>query len=153
MVYFLEREGWARASRLVERALSLRSLSINSLLGGPWRVFCQLDIFAYPRRVILHKVFVDARLQRPKGSTFGRATGLIHLDQLHPISGLLPWKQRMSSGLTSLWACFKPEIVVYKFLFGWAPESILSAWYFAYLRRVILHLSNRKRFPCLPSLI
>ena len=72
----------------------------------------------YPRRVILHKGFVDARLQRPKGSTFGRATGLIHLDQLHPISGLLPWKQRLSSGLTSLRARFKPEIVVDKYLFG-----------------------------------
>ena len=119
-----------RASRLLERASSLISLSINSLLGGPWRVFCQLDIFAYPRRVILHKVFVDARLQRTKGSTFGRATGLIHLDRLHPIRGLLPWKQRLSSSLTSLRTCFKPEIVVYKFLFGRAPESILSAWYF-----------------------
>ena len=128
MVYFLESEGWARASRLLERALSLRSSSINSFLGGPRRVFCQLYIFAYPRRLILHKVFVDARLQRPKGSTFERATGLIHLDQLHPISGLLPWKQRLNSGLTSLRTCFKPEIVVYKFLFGWAQESILSAW-------------------------
>ena len=128
--YFLESKGWARASRLLERALSLRSSSINSLLGGPWRVFCQLDIFAYPIRVILHKVFVDARLQRTKGSTFGRATGLIHLDRLHPIRGLLPWKQRLSSSLTSLRTCFKPEIVVYKFLFGRAPESILSAWYF-----------------------
>ena len=68
----------------------LRSLSINSFLGGPWRVFCKLDIFAYLRRVILHKGFVDARLQRPRESTFGRATGLIHQDQLHPISGLLP---------------------------------------------------------------
>ena len=130
MVYFLESEGWARASRLLKRALSLRSSSINSLLGGPRRVFCQLHIFAYPRRVIQHKGFVNARLQRPWGSTFGRATGLIHLDQLHPISGSLPWKQRLSSGLTSLRACFKPEIVVYKFIFGWAPESILSAWYF-----------------------
>ena len=130
MVYFLESEGWARASRLLERALSLRSSSINSFLGGPRRVFCQLYIFAYPRRVILHKVFVDARLQRPKGSTFGRATGLIHLDQLHPISGLLPWKQRLSSGLTSLRTCFKFEIVVDKFLIGWALESILSASYF-----------------------
>ena len=53
-------------------------------------MFCQLDIFAYPRRVILHKVFVDARLQRPKGRTFGLTTGLIHLDQLHPLCGLLP---------------------------------------------------------------
>ena len=98
------------------------------IFGGPWRVFCQLHIFAYPRRVILHKGFVDARLQRPRGSKFGRATGLIHLDQLHPISGLLPWKQRLNSGLTSLRTCFKPEIVVYKFLFGWVQESILSAW-------------------------
>ena len=100
------------------------------IFGRPWRVFCQLHIFAYPRRVILHKGFVDARLQRPRGSKFGRATGLIHLDQLHPTSGLLPWKQRLSSDLTSLRACLKPEIVVYKSLFGWAPESILSAWYF-----------------------
>ena len=74
----------------LEHALSLRSLSINFFLGGPWRVFCQLDIFAYLRRVILHKVFVDVRLQRLRGSKFGRATGLIHLDQLHPISGSLP---------------------------------------------------------------
>ena len=116
-----------RASRLLERALSLRSSSINSLLGGPWRVFCQLHIFAYPRRVILHKGFVDARLQRPKGSTFGRAKGLIHLDQLHPISGLLPRKQRLSSGLTSLIAVLKPEIVVYKFSFWVGPgENFVS---------------------------
>ena len=75
--YFLESKDWARASRLLERALSLRSSSINSLLGGPWRVFCQLHIFAYPRQVTLSKVFVDARLQRPRGSTFGRETGKI----------------------------------------------------------------------------
>ena len=128
MVYFLESEGWVRASRLLERALSLRSSSTNFFGGGLESIFCQLHIFAYPRRVILHKGFVDARLQRLRGSKFGRATGLIHLDQLHPISGLLPWKQRLNSGLTSLRTCFKPEIVVYKFLFGWAQESILSAW-------------------------
>jgi len=61
----------------LERGLSLRTSSTNSFLGGPRRVFCLLDIFAYPIRVILHKVFVDARLQRPRGSTFGRATGKI----------------------------------------------------------------------------
>ena len=61
----------------LERALSLSSSSTNSFLGGPRRVFCQLDIFAYPIRIILHKVFVDARLQRPRGSTFARATGKI----------------------------------------------------------------------------
>ena len=61
----------------LERALSLRSSSINSFLGGPRRVFCQLDIFAYTRRVILHKYFVDVRRQRPGGSTFGCATGKI----------------------------------------------------------------------------
>ena len=37
---------------------------------------------------------------------------------------------RLSSGLTSLTICFKPEIVVYKFLVGWAPDGIMSAWYF-----------------------
>ena len=42
---------------------------------------------------------------------------------------------RLSSGLTSLTICFKPEIVVYKFLVGWAQLDI-----FAYPRRVILHL-------------
>ena len=120
----------AKGLTSLRTCFKLISLSISSLLGGPWRVFCQLDIFAYPRRVILHKVSVDARLQRTKGSTFGRATGLTHLDGLHPIRGLLPWKQRLSSSLTSLRTCFKPEIVVYKFLFGRAPESILSAWYF-----------------------
>ena len=66
-----------RTHVFLERALSLRSSSINSFLGGPRRVFCQLDIFAYPRRVILHKVFVDVRRQRPGGSTFGCATGKI----------------------------------------------------------------------------
>ena len=74
----------------LQRALSLRSLSINTFQGGPQRVFCQLHAFAYLRRVILHKGFVDARRQRPRESTFGRATGLIHLDRLHPIKGLLP---------------------------------------------------------------
>ena len=54
---------------------------------------------------------------------------MLQLDQLHPISGLLHLKQRLSSGLTSLRACFKPEIVVDKFLFGWALESILLTSY------------------------
>ena len=123
----------------LERALSLRSSSINTFLGGPQRVFCQLHAFAYLRRVILHKGFVDARLQRPRESTFGQATGLIHLDRLHPIKGLLPCKQRLSSGLTSLRACFKFEIVVYKFLCGSARRVFCQLDFSAYPRRVILH--------------
>ena len=46
----------------LERALSQRSSSTNSFLGGPRRVSCQLDFSAYSRRVILHKVFVEAHL-------------------------------------------------------------------------------------------
>ena len=135
---------WKR--RLISGLTSLRTcfkpeiVVYKFFFGGPWRVFCQLHIFAYPRRVILHKGFVDARLQRPRESTFGRATDVIHLDRLHPISGLLPWKQGLSSGLTSLRTCFK--------WFKWSsinsslggPRRVFCQLDFsAYPIRVILH--------------
>ena len=83
-------------------------------------------IFYWKVQALIHCVF-DLQIILGKGNASLENETVKHLN-IQPDHKVL--EIGFGQIILSAWGCFKPEIVVYKFIFGWAPESILSAWYF-----------------------